>query len=109
MPEVSASTSETEIHIGGKTVEEVGFAKVAAQLATLHELRVVVLDGLCIGGVLDRPCLSGLELRLQEWLRIEEQKLKLQELDLSRNLIEEWADVVGICSALRSLRTLKLE
>jgi hypothetical protein len=103
------SASEETIQISGKTVEEIGFHKVAAQLATLHELRIVLLDGLCVRGVLDRPCLSVQELVLQERQRIEDQTLKIQELDLSRNLIEEWADVVGICSTLRFLTVLQLE
>lgn len=106
-PDVSAS--EATIQISGKTVEEIGFQKVAAQLATLHELRIVLLDGLCVRGILDRPCLSVQELLLQERQRIQDQTLKVQELGLSRNLIEEWADVVGICSALRFLTVLKLE
>lgn len=103
------SASEPTIQISGKTVEEIGFQKIAAQLATLHELRIVLLDGLCVRGVLDRPCLSVQELVLQERQRIKDQTLKIQELDLSRNLIEEWADVVGICCVLRFLTTLKLE
>ena len=103
------SASGATIQISGKTVEEIGFQKVATQLATLHELRIVLLDGLCLRGVLDRPCLSVLDLVLQERQRIEDQTLKIQELDLSRNLIEEWADVVGICSTLRFLTVLQLE
>lgn len=103
------SASEATIQISGKTVEEIGFHKIAVQLATLHELRIVLLDGLCVRGVLNRPCLSVQELVLQERQRIEDQTLKIQELDLSRNLIEEWADVVVICSALRFLTVLKLE
>jgi len=106
-PDVSASGAT--IQISGKTVEEIGFQKVATQLATLHELRIVLLDGLCLRGVLDRPCLSVLDLVLQERQRIEDQTLKIQELDLSRNLFEQWADVVGICRELRFLTTLKLE
>lgn len=31
------------------------------------------------------------------------------ELDLSRNLIETWADVAEICSGLENLRSLKLK
>lgn len=103
------SASGATIRISGKTVEEIGFQKIAAQLAALHELRIVLIDGLCIRGVLDRPSLSLQELVLQERQRIEDQTLNIQELDLSRNLIEEWADVVGICSALRFLTSLKLE
>ena len=70
----------------------------------------MLLDGLCIRGVLDWPCSC---LKQELWLhgsrRIEEEELKIRGFDLSRTLIEEWADVVGICSALRSLKIVKLE
>ncbi len=46
---------------------------------------------------------------MQEWQRIQEQQLKIVELDISRNLLEKWADVVGICAALKSLKSLKVE
>ena len=103
------SSSAAAIQISGKTVEEVGFEKVAAQLATLHELRIVLLDGLCIRGVLDRPYPDEQEIWLQECRGIEDYGLRIQELDLSRTLVEEWADVVGICCALKSWKTLRLE
>ena len=107
-PEPTIAGAEEEIHISGKTVEEIGFDKIARQLATLHELRIVVLDGMCVGGLLARPRANELDLGVQEWRRVEKQELKIQELDLESNLIEEWADVVGICSALRDLRVLGL-
>ena len=34
---------------------------------------------------------------------------KITELDLSRSLLERWADVYGICKELPSLRRLVLE
>ena len=97
------------IEIGGKTVQEVGFEKIRRQLAVLHELQIVILDGLRIAGIEARPCLASEELQLQEWQRIRDQQLKIVELDLSRNLLEKWADVMGICSTLKSLETLKLK
>ena len=70
----------------------------------------MLLDGLCVRGVLGWPYPSvEQELWLHGSRRIKEEELKIRELDLSRTLIEEWADVVGICSALRSLKFLKLE
>jgi hypothetical protein len=75
----------------------------------LHELQIVVLDGLYIAGIKARPWIGPQELQLHEWQRIQEQHLKIIELDLSRNLLEKWADVVGICAALKSLRSLKVE
>ena len=50
------------IRISGKTVEEVGFEKINQQLASLHDLHVVILDGLCIRGILSR----GNQIYLQE-------------------------------------------
>ncbi len=102
-----ATPSEDQISISGKTVEEVGFEKIRKQLAILQELRFVILDGLCIAGVESSPGVKTSKERLQ----IRSQALSIIELDLSRNLLEEWSDVVGICSALRSefLRRLKLE
>ncbi len=98
---------EDQIKISGKTVEEVGFEKIQEQLAILQELRFVILDGLCIAGIEGLP---GQKMS-KEWLQIKNQALSIIELDLSRNLLEEWSDVVGICCALRSdfLRSLKLE
>lgn len=99
--------SEDQIKISGKTVEEVGFDRIREQLAILQELRFVILDGICIAGIERLP---GQKMS-KEWLEIKNQALSIIELDLSRNLLEEWSDVVGICCALRSelLRSIKLE
>ena len=75
-------------------MEEVGFEKIRQQLAELQELRIVVLDGACIGTVE-----SDLDKR----------NLKIVELDLSRNLLESWSDVMIICNSLHHLQILKLE
>ena len=88
------TATANEIHISGKTVKEVGFEKIRRQLAELQELRVVVLDGACIVAIDSN---------------LGEQNLKIAELDLSRNLLESWDAVVALCSALRSLRVLRLE
>lgn len=69
----------------------------------------MLLDGQRVGGIRSRPCLGRQELMLQEAQKIKGQKLVIQELDLSGNLIEEWADVVGICSTLEALKSLKLK
>ncbi len=90
-------------------VEEVGFEEIRQQLATVHELRIVLLDGLCIVGVLGLPWIGSSELHLQERQRVARQNLKIVELDLSRNLIEKWVDVASICVGLKSLRILKLK
>lgn len=99
--------SEDQIIISGKTVEEVGFEKIRQQLATLQELRFVILDRLCIAGLESYPGVKT----SKEWLQIKTRGLSIIEFDLGRNLLEDWSDVVGICCALRSesLRSLKLE
>ena len=86
--------TSNEIHISGKTVEEVGFEKIRQQLAELQELRIVVLDGACISHIN-----SDLDKR----------NLKIVELDLSRNLLESWSDITAICKSLDFLRSLRLE
>ncbi|KAF6220982.1 hypothetical protein HO133_002663 [Letharia lupina] len=90
--EITATANE--IHISGKTVEEVGFEKIRRQLAKVQELRIVVLDGACIAAV-DSD--------------LEKQNLKIIELDLSRNLLESWYEVTAICSSLHCLQSLRLE
>ena len=52
--DVDGLKEKEAIRISGKTVEEVGFEKINRQLASLHELRIVILDGLCIHGILPR-------------------------------------------------------
>lgn len=88
------AATANEIQISGKTVEEVGFEKIRQQLAELQELRIVVLDGARI---------SVVESNLSE------QNLKINELDLSRNLLESWCEVTSICKSLHFLKSLRLE
>ena len=109
--DAGAAAGDAPIEISGKVVEEVGFAKVRAQQAALRELRIVLVDGQRIAGLCEHPW-DG-EPRGDAW----EQELRrianicpsIVELDLSRSLLERWADVAGICSALPSLRRLVLE
>ena len=75
-------------------MEEVGFEKIRQQLAELQELRIVVLDGSCIAAVEND---------------LEKQKVKITELDLSRNLIEDWREITTICKSFYYLKSLKLE
>lgn len=100
------SSSEEQINISGKTVEEVGFEKIRQQQATLQELRIVSLDGLCIGNSGNENDKNAMD----EWHRIRSKGLKIVDLDLSRNLLERWSDVTCICSVLRpTLRSLSLK
>ena len=104
---------EKEIRISGKTVEEVGFEKKRRQLAVLQNLKVAVLDGLCIAGVESTPQEGDI---LRHWSLppsstsgTSPKKPTISLLDLSRNLLERWVDVESICSELKSLRTLQVK
>ena len=109
--------AEQKIQISGKTVEEVGFEKINRQLAALQELKIVVLDGLCVAGVNSSPQeatdkASHPTNQNSCWSFVEELKskaLSIVELDLSRNLLETWFDVIGICGALKHLAALELK
>ncbi|KAJ5169573.1 uncharacterized protein N7500_002356 [Penicillium coprophilum] len=95
------------IEISGKVVEEVGFDKIRKQLAELQELRIVLLDGLRITGVLasyDQAQVSHTETAQ----KIGETCPKITELDLSRSLLSRWCDVWDICNQLKHLKRLKL-
>ncbi|EAU35680.1 conserved hypothetical protein [Aspergillus terreus NIH2624] len=97
---------EKPIQISGKVVEEVGFDKIRKQLAELQELKIVLLDGLRVAGVLAQEAsLEQYDAALQE---IQQTCPKIMELDLSRNLINRWKEVSCICSRLKRLRKLKL-
>ncbi len=80
-----------------KLAEEVGFDKIRAQLAQLHELKIVLVDGMKVN-LAERPD-----------KKIKDVCPKIAELDLSRNLFESCKEIVHICRELKSLRTLKLK
>jgi hypothetical protein len=82
---------------GGKVAEEVGFDKIRKQLAQLHELKIVLVDGLRINHA-EMPDKT-----------IRKVCPKILELDLSRNLFESFYDVVYICGELDNLRSLRLK
>lgn len=96
------------IRISGKEVEEVGFDKIRKQLAQLSELKIVILDGLRM----ERPS-ARLKDGEEEWetglTDVDEACPKATELDLSRNLFEEWREIPSICEQLPKLRTLRVE
>lgn len=105
-PSTQAGNPYDPIEISGKVVEEVGFDKIRKQLAELQELKIVLLDGLCVAGVLaqDDPVQRDAARR-----EIEVTCPKIVELDLSRNLVRSWADVADICERLSRLRVLRLK
>ncbi len=95
-----AEVANDAIQISGKTVEEVGFKKIQSHLQDFQQLETVILDDLSI-------CVS------QQWRTSQENeilslRLKIRDLDLSRNLFETWEDVLSICTALEHLRDLSV-
>ncbi|KAF2189795.1 RNI-like protein [Zopfia rhizophila CBS 207.26] len=101
------------IRISGKEVEEVGFDKIRKQLADLNELRIVILDGLCMS----RP-IATLRARQKateenawpaDLTDIKDACPKVIELDLSRNLFEEWREIASICEQLGKLKSLRVD
>ncbi|KNG51479.1 tubulin-specific chaperone e [Stemphylium lycopersici] len=90
----------------GKPAEEIGFDKIRRQLAQLSELKIIILDGLCM----QRP-----EAWRAGWMKSDEKTdvrdacPKAIELDLSRNLFEEWREVAAICEQLPELRRLRVD
>jgi tubulin-specific chaperone E len=92
-----ALIAESPIEISGKIVEEVGFDKIRQQLAQLHELKIVIVDGLRIATA------EKAERRIREICP------KIVELDLSRNLFERYEEIMNICHELDNLKALKLK
>ncbi|KAK2027107.1 CAP-Gly domain-containing protein [Colletotrichum zoysiae] len=91
---------EAEIQIvffGKKPAEEVGFDKIRRQLARVEDLTIVILDGARVA-VDIAPGDKG----------VRETSPLITELDISRNLFEEFEYVVRICQELESLRSLRL-
>ncbi|KAF2746512.1 tubulin-specific chaperone E [Sporormia fimetaria CBS 119925] len=106
MPEQQDRT----IRISGKEVEELGFDKIREQLADLKELRIVILDGLCMSRPLARRRETGSDVvGWPEATDIKESCPKITELDLSRNLFEDWREVASICEQLDRLKSLRVD
>lgn len=100
---------QDSIEISGKVVEKVGFDKIRQKLAELQELKIVLLDGLRVAGILaDDDDAEGVE-REKACREIEETCPKITELDLSRSLLTRWKDVNDICRRLGRLKVLKLK
>ncbi|KAJ9214382.1 hypothetical protein DTO166G4_4006 [Paecilomyces variotii] len=95
-----------QIRFNGKVVEEVGFEKIRKKLAELQELRIIILDGLRISGLLANDVAP--EQREKAVEDIEKTCPRIVELDLSHNLLQRWADVRDICRPLKKIKLLKL-
>ncbi|KAL4958460.1 hypothetical protein BDW69DRAFT_47459 [Aspergillus filifer] len=109
-PSTNASAGvDQPIKFKSKVAEEVGFDKIRKQLAELEELKIVLLDGLRVAGVLaqsgNEPSSEQIEEARGE---IERTCPKIVELDLSLGLFTSWRDVAHICGSLTKLRLLRL-
>jgi len=93
------------IEISGKIVEEVGFERIRQQQAVLQNLRIVLLDQLCLSSITLEPHDPAAIAAAQE--EVTRTCPDLVELDLGWNLIETWTDVAEICLPLKRLQVLK--
>ncbi|KAL2869872.1 putative tubulin-specific chaperone [Aspergillus lucknowensis] len=101
-----AEDVQKPIEFNGKIAEEVGFDKIRKQLAELEELKIVLLDGLRVAGVLTHGATRE---QVEEARReIGRTCPKITELDLSRNLLTTWDGVADICGPLERLKLLRL-
>ena len=100
------ATAPAAVVISGKVAEEVGFDKIANEQARLTDLRIVLIDQLCISGVANRGCTPTDLRRAQQQLA--ETCPNITEIDLGWNLLETWTDVAHICASLPKLRTLRV-
>ncbi|KAL8730738.1 MAG: hypothetical protein Q9181_004560 [Wetmoreana brouardii] len=96
-------TVQDAITISGKQVDEVGFDIIAEKQSAWSELEIVSLDGLRIDRLIPAPWNPGALLESKSMLT----NLRWSRLDLSNNLFESWDEVIGICSAMKELRSLK--
>ncbi|KAI9656879.1 MAG: hypothetical protein M1821_003518 [Bathelium mastoideum] len=99
------------ITISGKVAEEVGFDKIRQQLADLHELRIVILDGMGISQHSREATWRNTSSKANKIVveDIQQTCPKISELDLSRNLFEKWNEISHICGQLKNLRSLRLD
>ncbi|KAF1816993.1 tubulin-specific chaperone E [Eremomyces bilateralis CBS 781.70] len=95
------------ITFGTKAAEEIGFDKIRKQLADFHELKVVILDGLGVSQLSRRREDGGAV--VEGAARVRETCPKILELELSRNLFEDWAEVTSVCEELDRLRSLRID
>jgi hypothetical protein len=96
-PAPSSVAVDRQIVISGKVAEEIGFEKIRQQQAQVDELKVVLVDGLCIN-----RAESGSS-------KVKDVCPKIVELDLSRNLFEGVEEIGVICMQLEKLKSLRLK
>ena len=101
----NANFNDEAIEISGKVVEEVGFERIRKQQAVLQDLRIVLLDELCLAGItVDQKDDAAIRTAQKT---IGETCPNIVELDLGWNVIETWSDIAAICLPLRKLQVLK--
>lgn len=105
---VPVNSAGKVIKISGKEAEEVGFDKIRKKLANLKELRIVLLDTMHVArpipALLDQAVVS-----VDKLTDVKDVSPKIQELDISRNLFEEWREIASICIQLDSLKRLRAD
>ncbi|KAF2656635.1 tubulin-specific chaperone E [Lophiostoma macrostomum CBS 122681] len=108
----SALSKKSVIKISGKEAEEVGFDKIRKQLANFQALKYVILDGLCIENPPARLRQDENVLYTEAHQALKEEIKRtcpnITELDVSRNLFEEWNEIVQFCSQLERLTSLRV-
>ncbi|KAL8926477.1 MAG: hypothetical protein Q9172_001780 [Xanthocarpia lactea] len=94
------------IVISGKEVDEVGFDAISRKQSAWSDLTIVSLDGLRIDSLYHKPSHSKQDHEAD--IRVLSSGLKWKELDLSRNLFDDWDEITNICSFTKELRVLNL-
>ncbi|KAL8980057.1 MAG: hypothetical protein Q9205_004757 [Flavoplaca limonia] len=96
----------SSIVISGKEVDEVGFDVISKKQSAWSDLTIISLDGLHIDSLYHQsPHLQ--QDHGKETINFPA-GLNWKELDLSRNLFNDWGEISNICKYLRDLRVLKL-
>lgn len=90
--------ADSQIVFSGKVAQEVGFDKIRRQLAQVRDLKIIILDGMCI----DRTRVADSEDSVRHTCP------SITQLDLSRNLFERIGPVIEICRELDNLRKLSI-
>ncbi|KAI8810631.1 hypothetical protein BJ742DRAFT_799563, partial [Cladochytrium replicatum] len=108
-----SSNQDGVLHFGGDSkieVETLGWEKMARKLARLDVLREVGLSGQAIAFATTsgrKATLYGGSSTVGKG-RIKECCPRIEDLDLSRNLLNKWTDVAEICAELQNLKSLRL-
>lgn len=100
---------DAQIVISGKVAQEMGFDKIRSQQARLHDLKVVILDGMRIASASAGRNDDDATAAQGERGSVRETCPSITQLDLSRNLFERFEPVVDVCRQLDKLRRLSVK